>query len=342
MIPEPLLKQGRCFIISEVAQAHDGSLGTAHAYIDAVARTGADAVKFQTHYADDESSPLEPFRVRFSPQDETRYDYWKRLEFSEDQWRELARHCEDKGLVFLSSPFSMRAVDLLERIGMRAWKVASGEVVNYPMLDRMAETGKPVLISSGMSGLEEIGQALARVRSKVSQVAVMQCTTSYPCPPEKVGLNLMQEFRRRFECPVGLSDHSGTIFPGLAGAAIGMDVLEVHVTFSRETFGPDVPASVTIDEMKTLAEGIRFIEVMRDNPLDKDDLAAAAQPLRQIFMKGLFAISDISAGETLGAHNVGARKPLAGIPVARFDEVSGRQAKRDIASGTFIQDSDLA
>src|SRR5712691_10365207 len=121
------LQRGRCLIIGEVGLAHDGSLGYAHAFIDEVARAGADAVKFQTHIASAESTPAEPFRVKFSRQDATRYDYWKRMEFTEEQWRGLKRHAEERGLVFLSSPFSMEAAELLDRVGMVAWKMASGE-----------------------------------------------------------------------------------------------------------------------------------------------------------------------------------------------------------------------
>jgi len=140
--------QGRCFIIGEIAQAHDGSLGMAHAYIDAIARAGADAVKFQTHIADAESSPQEPWRVKFSRQDATRFDYWKRMEFTREQWVGLKEHAEEKGLVFLSSPFSLQAAELLDALGMVAWKVASGEINNHALLDRMAATSKPVLLSS--------------------------------------------------------------------------------------------------------------------------------------------------------------------------------------------------
>jgi N,N'-diacetyllegionaminate synthase len=337
----PLLTAGRCFIIAEVAQAHDGSLGTAHAFIDAIAKSGADAVKFQTHFADAESSPLEPFRVKFSRQDETRYDYWKRLEFTDEQWLGLARHAEQQGLVFLSSPFSLKAVDLLDRLGIRAWKVASGEIANAPMLDRMASTGKPVLFSSGMSGLGEIRWAMDRVRSKVSEVSVMQCTTAYPCPPEKVGLNMLDVLRREFDCPVGLSDHSGTIFPGLAAAALGMDLLEIHVTFSRDMFGPDVPASVTFDELKTLVDGIRFVEAMKASPVDKEAASEDAGALRQMFMKGLVAAVDIAEGEVLSERNLDARKPMAGISVARYDEIVGRRVRRSLAAGTFVQEADL-
>ncbi len=146
----------RCLVIGEVAQAHDGSLGAAHAYIDAIASSGADAVKFQTHIAAAESTPQEPWRVRFSYQDASRYEYWKRMEFTEEQWLGLKRHAEEKKLEFLSSPFSLEAARLLQRIGMKAWKVASGEVANAQLFDYMLETRLPVMLSTGMSSMEEI------------------------------------------------------------------------------------------------------------------------------------------------------------------------------------------
>src|SRR5919199_176992 len=154
----------RCCIVAEVAQAHDGSLGTAHAFIDACARAGADAVKFQTHIAAAESTPGEPWRGKFSRQDPSRHDYWKRMGVGEDQWGGLKEHADARGLLFLSSPFSVEAVDLLARVGVAAWKVASGEVGNVPMFERMAGGGGPVLLSPGMSPLCGVDAALERVR----------------------------------------------------------------------------------------------------------------------------------------------------------------------------------
>src|ERR1051326_9214643 len=147
MSPDRTLQPGRCLIIGEVALTHDGSLGMAHAFIDAIANAGADAVKFQTHIAAAESSPAEPWRVRFSYQDATRFDYWKRMEFTEAQWAGLRDHAREKSLKFLSSPFSVEAVELLKRVGVEAWKIASGEFNNTQMLDCILETGLPVLLS---------------------------------------------------------------------------------------------------------------------------------------------------------------------------------------------------
>src|SRR5215831_2458092 len=247
----------RCLVIGEVAQGHDGSLGLAHAHIDAIADAGADGVKFQTHIAAAESSALEQWRVKFSLQDETRFEYWKRMEFTEPQWKGLRLHAEERGLLFLSSPFSIEAVELLTRVGVAAWKVASGEVENAPMLEAMAGTGLPVLLSTGMSNLAEIDRAVRRIKLLDVPLAVLQCTSKYPCPPEKVGLDLIPFFRDRYNCAVGLSDHSGTIFPGLAAATLGIEVLEVHVTLSRQMFGPDVPSSITTAEFSELIRGIQ-------------------------------------------------------------------------------------
>jgi N-acetylneuraminate synthase len=152
---------------------------------------------------------------------------------------------------------------------------------------------------------------------------------------------MLEVLRREFDCPVGLSDHSGTIFPGLAGATLGMDVLEIHVTFSREMFGPDVPASITFEEMKTLVEGIRFIETMKANPIDKDAVSEESTALREMFMKGLVAAVNIDAGQVLNERNLDARKPMAGISVARYDEVVGRRARHALQAGTFLQEADL-
>src|SRR3990170_846507 len=161
-----ILREGRCLIVGEVAQAHDGSLGTAHAFIDAIANAGADAVKFQTHIAAAESTPAEPWRVIFSQQDATRYDYWKRMEFTEEQWCGLKKHADERGLKFLSSPFSIEAVELLTRVGVAAWKVASGEVSTTPMFERMAATGLPIFLSTGMSPLNEIDAAVELVQAR--------------------------------------------------------------------------------------------------------------------------------------------------------------------------------
>lgn len=331
----------RCLIVGEVAMAHDGSLGLAHAYIDAIAAAGADAVKFQTHIAAAESTPSEPFRVKFSKQDERRYDYWKRTEFTAEQWRGLADHCQAKNVAFLSSPFSVEAVELLDPLGVPAWKVGSGEVGNVQLLDRMIRTGKPVILSSGMSGLSELDAAVERAKSGGVGVAVMQCTTAYPCPPERVGLNMIPVLRTRYGVPVGLSDHSGTIYAGLAAATIGVKVLEIHVTMNRAMFGPDVRASITLDELRQLVDGVRFIETMKTSPVDKDAVAKEMQPLRDIFTRSVVARADLPAGTVLRAEHLAAKKPGTGIPGGKLPDLIGRRLRHAVVTDQLLRDDDL-
>jgi|SRR5579863_763120 len=330
-----------CLVIAEIAQAHDGSLGTAHAYIDAVAGTGADAVKFQTHIAAAESTIHEPWRIKFSMQDATRFDYWKRMEFTEEQWMGLRKHAEEAGLIFLSSPFSSEAADLLIRVGIKAWKIASGEVSNVVMFEKISATRLPLIISTGMSPLQEIDATVERIKAHDLRFALMQCTTAYPCPAEKVGLNLIPFFEQRYGCIVGLSDHSGSIYPGLAATTIGAKAVELHVTFSRETFGPDVSSSVTIEELKELVKGIRYIEKMLANPLDKDVAAEEVRPLRSLFGKSVVAKVHLPAGTVLRAENLALKKPGTGIPASRLQDLLGLRIVRAVEADEQLQEIDL-
>ncbi len=329
-----------CRVVAEIGQAHDGSLGTAHAYIDAVARAGADAVKFQTHIAEAESTPSEPFRVQFSKQDASRYDYWKRMEFTRPQWAGLAAHAKEKGLVFLSSAFSMPAVELLEALGVPAWKVGAGEVTNHPMLRRMAQTG-PVILSSGMSKWSELDAAVETIRAAGAEVAVLQCTTAYPCPPEKIGFNVMEELRQRYRCPTGLSDHSGVIYSGIAACALGADLVEVHVAFSKECFGPDTPASITTRELGQLVDGVRFLHQALTHPIDKEQMADDLGELRRLFTKSIVAVRRLESGHRLEEADLALKKPGTGLPASRLDDVIGRRLKRAVEANEQITDEAL-
>ncbi|MBA3454728.1 MAG: N-acetylneuraminate synthase family protein [Deltaproteobacteria bacterium] len=342
MIRFPAAARGTgCVIVGEVAQSHDGSLGLAHSFIDAIADAGADAVKFQTHIAAAESTPGEPWRVKFSKQDASRYDYWKRMEFTETQWTGLRQHADERGLLFLSSPFSLEAVELLRRLDMAVWKIASGEVSNLMLLEAIAKTKRPMVLSSGMSNLQELDAAVALVRGAEVPFGVMQCTSMYPCPPDKVGLGLLETYRARYGCPVGLSDHSGTIYPGLAAATLGCDILEIHVALSREMFGPDVPSSVTTSELRQLVEGIRFIEAMRGGDVDKDAMAEELSTVRALFTKSVVVRRALPAGTVLRLDHLTVKKPGTGIPAANLADLVGRTLRREVAADTLLSVSDL-
>jgi N,N'-diacetyllegionaminate synthase len=333
--------QSPCFLIAEVAQAHDGSLGTAHAYIDAAADAGVDAVKFQTHIAQEESTLDEPFRVKFSKQDETRYAYWKRMEFTPEQWAGLAAHAAEKNLVFLSSAFSVAAVDLLKKLGTAAWKVGSGEVATRDLLDAMLTAGGPILLSTGMSTYTEIGEVVTRLRSRGADLALFQCTTRYPVSLEEVGLNVIGELRQRFRCPAGLSDHSGTIYPALAAMAQGADMIEAHIVFDKRMFGPDTPASLTVQEFKQLAQARDAFAQMLANPVDKDRIAGDLAPTRAMFGKSVALSRNLPAGTVLARDMLTTKKPGTGIPAAEIDSLVGRRLRRDADAQRLLSRDDI-
>ena len=324
-------------IIAEIAQAHDGSLGNAHAFIDALADTGVDAVKFQTHIAEAESSALEPFRVKFSRQDPTRYDYWKRMEFSPEQWQGIANHCHEVGLKFISSPFSNAAVDLLDRIGVDAIKIGSGEISNLLMLEKIAKTGKPIILSSGMSDLEELERTIDFLKTFPNPISVLQCTTAYPTSPEQWGLNVIGILGEKFKIPIGFSDHSGNIYSCLAAAALGAEIFEFHVVFDRRQFGPDTAASITIDQTKVLAQGIREIQRSIASPVEKSDIRKYDE-LKRIFGKSLAVNKDLKKGDVLRFEDLESKKPGdQGISAAAYRSVLGKSVIQDLKQWDFLK-----
>lgn len=326
-------------IIAEIAQAHDGSLGILHSYIDALASSGITTIKFQTHIAEAESSEYESFRVKFSYEDATRFDYWHRMEFTLQQWKAIKEHCNAVGIEFLSSPFSIAAVELLEKVGVERYKIGSGEVSNLLMLERIAQTGRPVIISSGMSSYKELDVSFNYLVERDIDVSVMQCTTEYPTPSNRIGINVLKELKERYKCRVGLSDHSGTIFSCLAAAAMGAELFEFHAIFDRRMFGPDASSSLTIDEINELTRGIRFIKDSLENPVNKADNTAYTE-LKQMFEKSLAVNRRMKAGEVVSITDLEAKKPSGrGIPASKFKSVIGKKVIKDIEQWSFLSDS---
>lgn len=330
-----------CLLIAEVGLAHDGSLGTAHAYIDAAASCEVDAIKFQTHIAEEESTAEEKFRVKVFPQDATRYDYWKRTSFCKSQWLELAGHAREKGLLFLSSPFSDLAVDWLLECQVPAWKVASGELTNHPMLEKMCRTGKPLLVSSGMSSWHELTETVEFIEQHHGTCGIFQCTTAYPCPPEKWGLNIIQEMSNRFSCPVGLSDHSGSIIPGVVATAVGASMLEFHVAFSKNQFGPDAKASLTFEQTVALVHAVRQVAVAMNNPIDKDAQASALAPLHDLFTKSIVAAHELPAGHLLSRDDLAFKKPGTGLSANSAQKILGKLLRVRVPKDHFFSQNDF-
>ena len=328
------------YIISEIAQAHDGSLGILHSYIDALAKTGIDAVKFQTHISEAESSIYEPFRVNFSYEDKTRYDYWNRMSFSKDQWIGIKEHCDQVGLDFISSPFSQAAVDLLEEVNVCKYKIGSGEVNNLLMLEKIAKTGKEMIISSGMSSIQEIEETVNFLNKKSVNFSLLQCTSAYPTKPEDWGLNIIKSLKDKFKVPIGFSDHSGEIFSSLAAVSLGAEIIEFHAVFDKKMFGPDSTSSLTIDQITYLVQGIRKISESLNNPLNKN--ANPNKNLKKIFEKSLCVNKNIRKGQIIKFDDLEGKKPKGyGIDVNKFNDVINKKANKNLKKWNFINYSDI-
>lgn len=329
----------RCHLIAEVGSVHDGSFGNAQKLIEAAARAGADCVKFQTHIASAETLRDAPMPPYFKG--EPRYEYFERTGFRREQWGALKAHCEANGVEFLSSPFSIEAVELLEAVGVARYKIGSGEVTNTPLLEAVAQTGRPVLLSSGMSSWAELDEAVSTILRYHDRLTLLQCTSEYPCPYEDVGLNVMLEMRERYRLPVGLSDHTLTPYACLAAVTLGASVIEKHLTFSRLMYGSDARHSLEPEEFADLAQGIRAVETMLAAKVDKDATAARLQEMKDIFEKSVVSVRPIPAGTTLTAEMVAVKKPGTGIPARRLREVIGRRVRRDIPADTLLREEDL-
>lgn len=329
------------FTIAEIGQAHDGSLGSVHAYIDALKDTGVDAVKFQMHIAEAESSEFEPFRVRFSYEDASRYDYWKRMSFTQVQWGEIKSHCEQAGMEFLCSPFSNLAVDWLEGLDVKRYKIGSGETNNLLLLEKIANTRKPIILSSGMSNYQELDQAVALLKARGVNYSILQCTTSYPTSPEQFGLNVIGELKERYQVPIGYSDHSAKMETCIAATALGAEILEFHVVFDRKQFGPDASSSLTIDEVRQLVQAVRNVKTALDNPVDKSDNGTFSE-LKQIFEKSLAINKDLPKGHVLTFDDLEAKKPKGyGIDASKFGEIIGKKLTFDKPQWSFLNQEDL-
>jgi len=328
-------------IIAEIGQAHEGSLGIAHSYIDVLSQVGVNAIKFQTHVAEAESSEYEAFRVKFSYEDNTRFDYWKRMEFTEEQWIGLKVHCDDVGIEFLSSPFSLTAIDLLERVGVKRYKVGSGEVNNHLMLEYLAKTRKPVLLSSGMSSFEELDSSVALLKSFDTSLSIFQCTTSYPTKPKNWGLNVISELKQRYGFPVGYSDHSGDIYACLFAASQGAELFEFHAVFDKSMFGPDSKSSLTPKEISKLVTGLRQYEQSLVNPVDKSSNSQFSE-LKGIFEKSLSVNKDLPVGHILKLEDLETKKPKGkGISAAEFQNILGARLCRPLKKWEFLNKIDL-
>lgn len=321
----------RTYIIAEIGNTHEGSLGLAKQFINTAAKCGVDAVKMQTHIFDAESLPSAPNPPYFK--DETRKEYFDRTSFTVKEWKELKRYCEeDLKIDFFSSPFSLEAVELLEEVGVQIYKIASGEVNNLPLLEKIAQTGKKVLLSSGMSSWLELDEAVKTLQENgCEELVVLQCTSKYPCPPENSGLNILTEFKKRYQnLEIGYSDHTMGISIPLAAVMQGATVIEKHFTLSKNMYGSDAKNSTEPEEFKALVDGIRNIEKALLFKIDKDKEADSLQEMKIIFEKSIVAKVPINKNAVICREMLAFKKPGDGIPARKYKNLLGKKMNKSV------------
>lgn len=334
----------RCFVIAEAGVNHDGRLDRALALVAAAAAAGADAVKFQTFSADTLVSPRAPqFPYVRAADDGSRsqYEMLRRLELPRDWHEPIRRRCEALGLLFLSTPFHESDADWLEAFGVPAFKIASGDVTNLPLLAHVGRKGRPILLSTGMSTLAEVARAVETVtESGNDQLVLLHCVSDYPADPRDANLRAMDTMRRAFDVPVGFSDHSRGLDVSLAAAALGASVLERHVTTDRALPGPDHAASLEPGELADLVRGIRVVESALGSGIKRP--ARSEEKTRLCVRKSVVAVRDLARGERLDDGTLALRRPGGGLPPDALPLVLGRRLQRDVEAGALITPDDLA
>jgi N,N'-diacetyllegionaminate synthase len=330
--------------IAEAGVNHNGDLGRALQLVDAAAEAGADAVKFQTFRAEEVVSfaaPKAKYQIGATGDQESQLEMIKRLELSAEDHRNLIDHCRTRGILFLSTPFDFESADLLETLGVPAYKIASGEITNWLFLEHVASKKKPIIISTGMSNLPEVEQAVSVLRQAgCSDLVILHCTSSYPAPPETVNLRAMQSMADAFHVPVGFSDHTQGVEAALAAVALGACVIEKHFTLARSLPGPDHQASLEPAELGALIRGIRIVESTLGDGLKR--ATSAEQDVKDVARRSIVARKAIASGTLITQDLLAFKRPGTGIPPSEYQKVVGRKATRTIASDTLIRFEDLA
>lgn len=332
------------YIIAEIAQAHDGSLGILHSLIDVISKTGVDAIKFQMHIADAESSEFELFRINFSYEDSSRFNYWKRMEFTPSQWVEIKDHCESVGCEFLCTPFSIQAVELLEELKVHRYKIGSADIDNILLVNKIVSTKKPVIFSTGLSNFQKIDNLVKLFKEHDLKYSIMQCTSRYPNPPESWDLQMIKILEDRYNVPIGYSDHSGTFYSAISAVARGAKLLEVHVTFDKEMFGPDSSSSLNISDLKYLVSGVRLLDIAIKSEINfKKEIAPQDAILINTFSRSLSIRRDMFKGDLITLNDLESKKPGGkGIDVSEYLSVIGKRLNKNLRKFSFLTKEDLS
>ena len=327
-------------IISEIAQSHIGSLNKIKQIINKISSTGADYIKFQTHIANAESTLDEPFRVKIKNY-KNRIEYWKKMEFSKNQWRVIKKYCKKKKIKFLSSPFSNEAIDLLEKINTPAWKIGSGEFFSKSLIEKICKTRKPMYLSTGLATLKDISKVVKFLKKKKSDFTIMQCTSLYPCPINKVGINNLDILKKKFKCKVGLSDHSGSIYPSIYAMVQGAEIVEVHVAIEKNSKNPDFDSSICLNQLKELVIARDQIFNLRKYQTDKSKISGKIKKIKKIFTKSCTLKENKIKGYKITLNDITFKKPGFGYSEDDIDKIIGKTLIRDKSSNRILKKNDF-
>lgn len=324
-------------VLAEVGINHEGSFKKAIECVDAAVAVGAECIKFQCHITEAEMIPTDMKPGKIS--DERLWDIIKRCELTEKEEIKVQEYCRKKNILYLSTPFSREAADRLNKMGVPAFKIGSGECNNYPLIEHIACMGKPIILSTGMNDIVSIEKSVAIIKKKKCPLILTHCTSMYPTPYDKVRLGAITQMQKEFSVPVGLSDHSIGIFTCLGAVALGACVLEKHFTVSRAWPGPDVPISIEPNELADLVKGSRAVWQAIGG---KKDILKEEKPVIDFAYASVVAIKNISKGEKLTSENIWVKRPGTGkILAEKFHQIIGKKAAKNIKKEKQLSPNDI-
>lgn len=328
----------KVFIIAEAGVNHNGDINLAKKMVDKAKDAGVDAVKFQTFKSErlvTQTAKMAEYQKNNIGKEESQFHMLKKLEVSFEEFEEIKDYCKEKEILFLSTPFDIESAIFLDSIGMEAFKIGSGDLTNIPLLEKVAKFNKPIILSCGMSSMGEIEDAINAVKvNGNNEIAMLHCTSNYPAPIESINLSAMKTIENAFKVIIGYSDHTEGITIPVAATALGAKIIEKHFTLDKNMEGPDHKASLDPQELKSMVEAIRKVELAMGNGIK--ECTTSEENTKEVARKSIVAGRNIRAGEILKEENLDFKRPGNGLSPKLYKELVGRKAIKDICKDEII------
>ena len=331
------------YIIGEAGVNHNGNLETAKRLVLCAKNAGCDCVKFQTFKAEKivtQTAPMAKYQEQNTGRKESQYEMLKKLELSYNQFQELYQYCQDVGIDFLSSPFDEESADFLDSLGISAFKISSGEITNKLLLEHIAKKGKKIYLSTGMSDIDEVENAVSWIRAMGNKnIVLFHCTSNYPAAYESVNMNAMLTIKKKFLCPIGYSDHTAGIEIPILAVALGAQVIEKHFTYDKNAEGPDHKASLSPDELKAMVKSIRHVEVALGNGTKKPSKEELVT--RQLVRKSLAWKNSLPKDHIVTPEDICCLRPGDGLPPMEYEHIIGKITVKNCIQNTLVSMEDV-